>query len=283
MEAEDLGADSTQWKVAGDRLRAILDEWKTITGLDRKTDDPLWKRYSTARDTFNRRRGSHFADLDRERAGAKQAKEELCDRAEALSASTEWAATAATFRDLLTQWKAAGRASTDVDDALWGRFKAAQDVFFAARNAATSERDAEFEDHAEAKEALLAVAERLDLSDHRRRPRRPSRPPARSGTTSARYPASVRDLERRLRAVEKRIRDAPSAVGRPGGSGPRRAVPGRVEQFEDQAAKAEAAGKTKDAEQARASRPSSGVSGPSAAAEARGKNASRRPVAGCRP
>src|SRR5690349_19737428 len=29
-EAEDLAANATQWKAAGDRLRAILDEWKTI-------------------------------------------------------------------------------------------------------------------------------------------------------------------------------------------------------------------------------------------------------------
>ena len=70
-EAEDLAANSTQWKAAGDRLREILDEWRTITGLDRKTDDALWKRYSAARETFNRRRGSHFAELDRERAGAR--------------------------------------------------------------------------------------------------------------------------------------------------------------------------------------------------------------------
>lgn len=55
-EAEELAANSTQWKAAGDRLRAILDEWKTISGLDRKVDDALWKRYSAARDTFNRRR-----------------------------------------------------------------------------------------------------------------------------------------------------------------------------------------------------------------------------------
>jgi small-conductance mechanosensitive channel len=43
-EAEELANTSTQWKVAGDRLRAILDEWKTISGLDRKTDDAYWKR-----------------------------------------------------------------------------------------------------------------------------------------------------------------------------------------------------------------------------------------------
>ena len=48
-EAEELGNNSTQWKVAGDRLRAILDEWKTISGLIGKTDDALWKRYSARR------------------------------------------------------------------------------------------------------------------------------------------------------------------------------------------------------------------------------------------
>ena len=84
-------------------MRAILDEWKTITGLDRKTDDALWKRYSAARETFNRRRGSHFAELDRERAGARKAKEALCVRAEELCDSTDWGPTAATFRDLLTE------------------------------------------------------------------------------------------------------------------------------------------------------------------------------------
>ncbi|MGV2354152.1 UNVERIFIED_CONTAM: DUF349 domain-containing protein, partial [Pseudomonas aeruginosa] len=48
-EAEDIAANSTEWKAAGDRIRAILDEWKTIRGIDRKTDDALWKRYSKAR------------------------------------------------------------------------------------------------------------------------------------------------------------------------------------------------------------------------------------------
>lgn len=102
-EAEELAANSTQWKIAGDRLRTILEEWKTISGLDRKVDDALWKRYSAARDTFNRRRGSHFAELDRERLSVRQYKERLCERAEELSDSTEWAATSNEFRKLLTE------------------------------------------------------------------------------------------------------------------------------------------------------------------------------------
>ncbi|WP_288871774.1 DUF349 domain-containing protein [uncultured Corynebacterium sp.] len=155
-EAEDLAENSTEWKRAGDRIRDILEEWRGIRGIDRATDDELWKRYSRARDSFNRRRGAHFAELDRNRAQAKKIKEELVDRAEALKDSTDWGNTARAYRDLMTEWKAAGRAPREVDDKLWERFRAAQDHFFEARNAVNAERDREFEANAEAKDALIA-------------------------------------------------------------------------------------------------------------------------------
>ena len=253
-EAEDLAANATQWKIAGDRMRAIVDEWRTISGLDRKTDDALWKRYSAARDAFNRRRGAHFAELDRERVGVKEAKERLCERAEELSRSTEWAATAGKFRDLLSEWKSAGRMSKDADDALWQRFKAAQDTFFAARNAVSAERDAEFATNARAKAQLLAEAEQIDVAD----------PDAARATLRAitdKWDAigdasrdRSADLDRRLRAVEKKIRDAgeshrvdPEALARA------EQFRARAEQFERQAAKAAAAGRDGDAAQALAS------------------------------
>jgi len=253
-EAEDLANASTQWKAAGDRLRAILDEWRTVTGLDRKTDDALWKRYSAARETFNRRRGSHFAELDRERVGARQAKERLCERAEGMSTSTDWAATAAAFRDLLVEWKSAGRAAKDVDDALWHRFKAAQDTFFAARNALSAERDAEFAANATAKERLLAEAEKLDTANLEA-----ARAALRTITDKwdaiGKVPREgTADLERRLRAVQKKVRDAVDS-GRVDPEARARAdqFRARAEQFERQAEKAAAAGRTKDAEDARAS------------------------------
>jgi len=253
VEAETIAAESTQWKSAGDRLREILDEWRTITGLDRKTDDALWKRYSAARETFNRRRGSHFAELDRERVGARQAKEALCERAEALSDSTDWGPTGATFRDLLTEWKAAGRASKEVDDALWARFKGAQDKFFSARNATNAERDAEFGANADAKQTLLAQAEAIDSTD-------PDAARAALRAIEDKWDAIGKvprergaELERRLRVVEKRIREA-ATTGWTDPEAQARADQFRVraEQYEQQAVKADAAGRTKDAEQARA-------------------------------
>lgn len=160
-EAEDLAENSTEWKAAGDRIREILEEWRGIRGIDRATDDELWKRYSRARDSFNRRRGSHFAELDRNRAQARKTKEELVERAEALKDSTDWGHTARAYRDLMTEWKAAGRAPREVDDKLWERFRAAQDHFFEARNAVNAERDREFEANAEAKDALISEYDSL--------------------------------------------------------------------------------------------------------------------------
>ncbi|MEV0077086.1 DUF349 domain-containing protein [Nocardia neocaledoniensis] len=253
-EAEQIAAESTQWKAAGDRLREILDEWKSIRGVDRKVDDALWKRYSKAREAFNRRRGAHFAELDRERASAKTRKEELCVRAEELSGSTDWSGTAAVFRDLLTEWKAAGRAPREADEALWRRFKSAQDVFFAARNAAVSERDAEFEHNATAKEELLRAYEHIDPATGLDAARAALRELQDKWDAIGKVPRErMQELEGKLRAIEKRVRDAadqqwrrtdPEAVARAA------QFRERVAQFEEQAAKATAAGKKRDAEKA---------------------------------
>ncbi|PTR26650.1 uncharacterized protein DUF349 [Rhodococcus sp. OK519] len=253
-EAEQLGNESTQWKTAGDRLREILDEWKTLRGVDRKTDDALWKRFSKAREAFNRRRGTHFAELDRDRATAKTRKEELVVRAEALATSTEWGPTAGEFRDLLAEWKAAGRAPREADDALWRRFKEAQDVFFAARNSAASERDAEFAENAVAKEELLATAGSIDPDKDIEGARAALRDLQEKWDAIGKVPRErMHDLEGKLRVIEKRVRDAADSEWRrtdPEALARAAQFRERVAQFEDQAAKATAAGKTKDAEKA---------------------------------
>ncbi|RVW09699.1 DUF349 domain-containing protein [Prescottella agglutinans] len=253
-EAEQIGAESTQWKVAGDRLREILDEWKTIRGLDRKTDDALWRRFAKARETFNRRRGTHFAELDRERATAKTRKEDLVTQAQALSSSTDWGPTAAQFRDLLAEWKAAGRAPREADDALWRQFKDAQDVFFAARNAAASERDAEFTQNALAKDELLKSAESIDPDKDLEAARAALRDLQEKWDEIGKVPRErMHDLEGKLRTIEKRVRDAADSEWRrsdPEALARAAQFRERVAQFEEQAAKATAAGRTKDAEKA---------------------------------
>ncbi|MFD5543724.1 DUF349 domain-containing protein [Streptomyces sp. NPDC127079] len=160
VEAEQL-AQSDQWRAAGERLRALVDTWKGLPRLDRKSDDELWHRFSHARSAFSKRRKAHFAQLDAQREDARKAKEKLVAEAESLSGSTDWGPTAARYRELMAEWKAAGRAQREHEDDLWNRFRGAQDVFFAARGSAFAERDAEQTENLKLKEELAAEAEKL--------------------------------------------------------------------------------------------------------------------------
>jgi hypothetical protein len=160
VEAEEL-AQSDQWRAAGERLRSLVDTWKGLPRLDRKSDDELWHRFSHARSAFSKRRKAHFASLDAQREDARKTKEKLVAEAESLSASTDWGPTAARYRELMADWKAAGRAQREHEDDLWNRFRGAQDVFFAARSSVFAERDAEQSENLKLKEELAEEAEKL--------------------------------------------------------------------------------------------------------------------------
>lgn len=166
--AEKIAAqdpERTQWKQSGERLRELLESWKDSQRkgprIDRTTEDALWKRFSAARTSFDRHRKSFFSQLDARRAEVRNAKEALIKRAEELANSTDWARTSAAYRDLMAEWKAAGRASRKDDDALWERFRAAQQVFFDARSADNAKTNTEEQANLEVKEQLLQQAKAL--------------------------------------------------------------------------------------------------------------------------
>ena len=204
IEAESL-AQSTEWKLTGDRLRAIVEEWKTIR-IERKIDQALWARLSAARSEFDKRRGSHFATLTEARKTAASAKEKLISAAEELSTSTDWQPTANKFRDLMAEWKTTPRAARNIEDALWARFKAAQDVFFTARTSALTERDSSYAENQAAKEALLVEAEKLAPEDNLEAAQAAFRSIQERWAAAGKVPREViRTLDARLDAVSSRI------------------------------------------------------------------------------
>ena len=209
----------TQWKNSGAELRELLESWKAAQRrgprLDRPTEDGLWKRFSHARTTFDRHRRQFFSELDAKQAQVRAAKEALIKRAEEMQTSTDWAGTSAKYRDLLAEWKKAGRASRKEDDALWARFRAAQQVFYDARRAKDEAVDAEFAENLKVKEALLAKAEALLPVKNVKAAKRALRPIQDAWEEAGRVPRNaVRRLEGRMRAVEDAIREAENAEWR---------------------------------------------------------------------
>ncbi|CAM3267618.1 DUF349 domain-containing protein [Occultella aeris] len=214
--AEEIaGADPArvQWRQQGEELRKLLDEWKhaqkTGVRLDRPSEDALWKRFSHARSQFDRNRRQYFAELDKTHGQVKATKEQLIERAEALSGSTDWGPTAAAYRDLMDEWKRAGRASRKEDDALWARFRAAQDTFFEARNARNAETDAEFGENLKVKLTILTEAEGILPVRDLRSAKAKLRDIQDRWEAAGKVPrGDLQRVEARLRAVEEAIRDA---------------------------------------------------------------------------
>ncbi len=201
-----------QWKASADRMQELFDSWKTAQRegprLDKATEDELWHRFSHARTTFDRARKHHFTQLHQEHNAAKQAKEKLIAEAEALSSSTDWGATSAAYRELLERWKKAGRAGRKDDDALWARFRAAQDVFYAARGADNAKSDAEMQANLEAKTKLLEEAEALLPVKDVKAAKAALRGIHERWEEIGKVPrAALHGVERRLKAVEQAVRD----------------------------------------------------------------------------
>jgi hypothetical protein len=251
VQAENL-VDSVNWKATTEKLKELLDEWKKAPRLDKASDAQLWKRFSSSRNKFDKRRRTHFATLDIEFKKVAAAKEEIVKEAETLTNSRDWLKTAQKFKSLMDKWKAAGRGKKSTDTALWNRFKTAQDTFFAAKNADLEKRQGSMVENLQKRESLLLEIEALlPISDFKAARR------------------SFRDLEskwqkvgitdrKKLPALQIRVDKVSQAIAELENSHARRSDPTAIaqankvvqslveaiENYEKQAAKAQAAGQT---------------------------------------
>jgi len=214
-EAEKIAGQpesKIQWKTSGTRMRELLDEWKSLqrTGpkLDRASETALWQRFSAARNSFDKARRVHFAQLEDTQSEARSAKEKLVKEAEALATSKDWAPTATAFKRLMDRWREAGRASRTDDDALWARFKTAQDSFFNAKDELVAAENEELKANLVIKEALLVEAEAILPITDGEAAQAALRVIAEKWEQAGKVPrADMERVEKGIRRVEQAVRD----------------------------------------------------------------------------
>ncbi|SCY18688.1 protein of unknown function [Microbacterium sp. LKL04] len=159
---------SIQWKQTTADVAALFARWQehqsTGPRLPKAVGQQLWKRFRDARAIVDKNRREFYSSLDEQHKSARDAKTRLVERAEALAPRGEDGISA--YRELLDQWKSAGRAGKKADDALWARFKAAGDVLYGARIERENADVEASKEKIEAKRALLdeaaAVAKEKD-------------------------------------------------------------------------------------------------------------------------
>ena len=257
-EAESL-IDSVAWKVTTARLKVLLEEWKKAPRLDKKIDAALWKRFSSSRNKFDKRRRTHFASLDSEHKKVASTKEVIVKEAEALANSKDWLGTANKYKSLMDQWKASGRGKKTTDTALWTRFKAAQDTFFAAKNADMAKRKGSMVENLAKREAMIVEFEALlpitDFKSAKKKFYDLMGKWQKIGMTDRKkrsaFDARIKKVEDEISDLERnhQRKSDPSAKAQAN-----KVVQGlaeAIENYEKQAAKAEAAGQTAKAMVAR--------------------------------
>jgi 6-phosphofructokinase len=159
------------------------------------------------------------------------------------------------MRALMDRWKAVPRTGREGDDDLWKEFRAAQDVFFAARGESDKKRSSEELANQQQKEELLAEAEKLDPSTDLRGAQNALRKIQERYDAIGHVPRGVmRSLEDRMQAVEQKVRGAADSTrARTAPENPMvTSMRAAVTKAEEQLAKAEAAGDERRIDEARA-------------------------------
>lgn len=207
LAAQDFA--KAQWKQVSASLDALFERWKKHQQegprLPKTDSADLWKRFRAARTTIETHRKAFFTELDTVHKDARIRKQELVERAEALASKGIDGIPA--YRELLDEWKRAGRAGKKVDDALWARFTTAGDVLYAAKAEVDARENAEFTENLEKKLALLEEAEPLLKATDRDSAKETLLGIQRRWDEIGKVPRDkVRTVEDRMRKVEASVR-----------------------------------------------------------------------------
>jgi hypothetical protein len=212
VEAETLAAQDpakAQWKQLSASLDDIFARWQKHQSdgprLPKNEGNELWKRFRAARTIIETNRKAFFAELDSVHKDARAKKQALVESAEALIA--KGIDGIPTYRTLLDDWKAAGRAGKKFDDALWAKFKAAGDALYSAKSEVDAKDNEEFSANLELKLALLTEAEPLLTETDRTKAKESLLSIQRRWDQIGKVPRDkVKPIEDRLRKVETAVR-----------------------------------------------------------------------------
>ena len=211
-EAERLAAEDpakTQWKQTSAALDALFAKWQAhqhdAPRIPKGEANDLWKRFRAARTTIEQNRKAFFAELDSAHKDVRTKKQHLIEQAEALA--PKGADGVGTYRNLLDEWKKAGRSGKKQDDAMWAKFKAAGDVLYSVKTEVEAQDNEEFSANLVLKLELLTDAETLLTTTDRNAARDTLTVIQRKWDEIGKVPRDqVKPIEDRLRKVEAVVR-----------------------------------------------------------------------------
>lgn len=168
-QAEELTLES-QIIEAFRKLQKLHDEWREIGPVATEYKETLWERFKEASSRINKRHQEHFESLKAEQMKNLALKEELCQKAEALTTRSmlsrkEWDNASEELLEIQKVWKTIGFAPKRDNNRIYERFRSACDRFFELKREFYAGQKSEWEHNLAVKQELCEAAEALSLSE----------------------------------------------------------------------------------------------------------------------
>lgn len=155
-EAKNIPADA-DWNEVMHQVNDLRRRWRRIRYWDSAYEETLAEEFDSYIDAFYAKRREFYQS-------AQKLKEELIEQARKVALSEEWNQATEEMNALMQQWKAAGSAGKETDDALWEQFNAARQQFFDRKHEHWEQLQGKFENARQVKENLIEQAAALEDS-----------------------------------------------------------------------------------------------------------------------
>ena len=156
-EAKNITA-TEDWNEVMRQVNDLRKRWRRIPSWESAHEEKLTEEFDSYIDAFYAKRRELYQNV-------QKLKEDLIKQAKKAAASQEWNQATEEMNALMQQWKAAGSAGKETDDALWEQFNAARQEFFDRKHEHWKDLQGKFENARQVKEDLIKQAAELENSE----------------------------------------------------------------------------------------------------------------------
>jgi hypothetical protein len=149
-----------EWKASTAAVLAIHTDWKKIGQIPEEHLKELTKEFWALGKKYFSNKNAFFSKLDEKRQENLVLKQQLCEKAEALKDSDDFAATSKALIQLQKDWAKVGQVPIKFKDSIYTRFKKACDAFFNQQRELKEQAETELLENLKLKEAFLVELEK---------------------------------------------------------------------------------------------------------------------------
>ena len=160
-----LADNHNQWVKLTEELKVLSEKWKKAAPIEKEDLKKSWSEFREINNEFFQNKSAFYKNKKEAISTNLQIKVSICEKAEALSNSTQWNDTGKILIKLQEQWKNSPFVPNNISSNIWKRFRKACDTFFNARKSHYKKLDLEKEVNLKEKEAVLKKVNLFSVSD----------------------------------------------------------------------------------------------------------------------